>query len=71
MKYGWACLAAVVLAGQAGIAAEIKIGVVAELTGDMPAVGASCKQAALMAVDDVNGGRSEGGWRRLYDRFAN
>ncbi|MBU0715064.1 MAG: ABC transporter substrate-binding protein [Verrucomicrobia bacterium] len=55
MKFSLACLAAVVLAWQAGIAAEIKIGVVAELTGDMPAVGASCKQAALMAVDEVNG----------------
>jgi len=55
MKCSLACLAAVVLAGQVGAAAEIKIGVVVELTGDMPAVGASCKQAALMAVDEVNG----------------
>ena len=63
MKFSLACLAAVVLAGQAGMAAELKIGVIAELTGDMPAVGASCKQAALMAVDEVNstGGLKVGG----------
>ncbi|MDD5679050.1 MAG: ABC transporter substrate-binding protein [Kiritimatiellae bacterium] len=63
MKRSLACLAAVVFAGQVGTAAEIKIGVVAELTGDMPAVGASCKQAALMAVDEVNnaGGLKVGG----------
>ncbi len=33
---------------------EIKIGVIAELTGDLPAVGASCKNAALLAVDEIN-----------------
>jgi len=55
MKFNLACLAAALLAGQTGMAAAIKIGVIAELTGDMPAVGASCKQAALMAVDEVNG----------------
>jgi branched-chain amino acid transport system substrate-binding protein len=32
----------------------IKIGVIAELTGDVPAVGASCKNAAEMAVQEVN-----------------
>lgn len=32
----------------------IKIGVIAELTGDVPAVGASCKNAAEMAVKEVN-----------------
>lgn len=32
----------------------IKIGVIAELTGDIPAVGASCKNAAEMAVAEVN-----------------
>lgn len=32
----------------------IKIGVIAELTGDMPAVGESCKKAAEMAVKEVN-----------------
>ena len=33
---------------------QIKIGVIAELTGDVPAVGASCKNAAEMAVQEVN-----------------
>jgi branched-chain amino acid transport system substrate-binding protein len=32
----------------------VKIGVIAELTGDMPAVGESCKKAAEMAVQEVN-----------------
>jgi branched-chain amino acid transport system substrate-binding protein len=32
----------------------IKIGVIAELTGDIPAVGASCKNAAEMAVAEIN-----------------
>jgi branched-chain amino acid transport system substrate-binding protein len=32
----------------------IRIGVIAELTGDVPAVGASCKNAAEMAVKDIN-----------------
>jgi len=32
----------------------IKIGVIAELTGDVPAVGASCKNAAEMAAQEVN-----------------
>lgn len=33
---------------------RINIGVIAELTGDIPAVGASCKNAAEMAVAEVN-----------------
>jgi len=33
---------------------QIKIGLIAELTGDIPAVGASCKKAADMAVQEVN-----------------
>lgn len=33
---------------------EIRIGVVAELTGDMPAVGASCQNAAEMAAAEIN-----------------
>lgn len=33
---------------------RIKVGVIAELTGDIPAVGASCKNAAEMAVAEVN-----------------
>jgi len=32
----------------------IKLGVIAELTGDMPAVGASCRNAAELAVKEVN-----------------
>lgn len=32
----------------------VKIGVIAELTGDVPAVGASCKNAAELAVKEVN-----------------
>jgi branched-chain amino acid transport system substrate-binding protein len=32
----------------------VKIGVIAELTGDIPAVGASCKNAAEMAVAEIN-----------------
>ncbi|MEN6623498.1 MAG: ABC transporter substrate-binding protein [Smithella sp.] len=33
---------------------QINVGVIAELTGDVPAVGASCKNAAEMAVAEVN-----------------
>jgi branched-chain amino acid transport system substrate-binding protein len=32
----------------------IKIGLIAELTGDVPAVGTSCKNAAQMAVQEIN-----------------
>ena len=32
----------------------LKLGVIAELTGDMPAVGASCKNAAEMAIKEIN-----------------
>jgi branched-chain amino acid transport system substrate-binding protein len=32
----------------------LKLGVIAELTGDMPAVGTSCKNAAEMAVKEIN-----------------
>lgn len=32
----------------------VNIGLIAELTGDMPAVGESCKKAAEMAVQEVN-----------------
>ena len=32
----------------------LNLGVIAELTGDMPAVGASCRNAAEMAVKEVN-----------------
>ena len=33
---------------------KIKIGLIAELTGDVPAVGTSCKNAAEMAVQEIN-----------------
>ena len=33
---------------------KIKIGLIAELTGDIPAVGASCKNAAEMAAAEIN-----------------
>jgi len=41
----------------------IKVGVIAELTGSIPAVGASCKNAALLAVKEINdaGGIDLGG----------
>lgn len=32
----------------------VKVGVIAELTGDVPAVGASCKNAAEMAAKEIN-----------------
>lgn len=44
-------------------AAGIRVGVIAEITGDMPAVGASCSNAAKMAAGEVNaaGGLEVGG----------
>jgi len=49
----------------------IKVGVVAELTGDIPAVGASCKNAAEMAVKEVNdaGGLLVGGTKYTVELF--
>ncbi|MEW5934431.1 MAG: ABC transporter substrate-binding protein [Bacillota bacterium] len=43
--------------------AEIKVGLNVELTGSIPAVGNSCREAALMAVEEVNaaGGLEVGG----------
>jgi branched-chain amino acid transport system substrate-binding protein len=40
--------------GGGGGAEKIKVGLIAELTGDIPAVGASCKNAAEMAVKEIN-----------------
>ncbi len=50
-------------------APAIRIGVIAEMTGDIPAVGASCKNAALMAIKEVNdgGGLEVGGARRKIE----
>jgi branched-chain amino acid transport system substrate-binding protein len=45
---------AAILAGGVQAAGDIPIGLIAELTGDMPAVGASCRNAALMAVEEAN-----------------
>jgi branched-chain amino acid transport system substrate-binding protein len=50
----------------------IRIGVIAELTGDMPAVGESCKKAAEMAVKEVNdaGGFDIGGKKYKVELFV-
>jgi len=54
-----------------GAPATIKVGVVAELTGDIPAVGASCKNAAEMAVKEINdaGGLDVGGAKYQIELF--
>jgi branched-chain amino acid transport system substrate-binding protein len=58
-------------AGGGGGANTIPVGVVAELTGDIPAVGASCKNAAEMAVKEVNdaGGLDIGGKKYQIQLF--
>jgi branched-chain amino acid transport system substrate-binding protein len=50
----------------------VRIGVNAEITGDMPAVGESCKKAAEMAVKEVNdaGGIDVGGQKYKVDLFV-
>jgi branched-chain amino acid transport system substrate-binding protein len=50
-------------AAHAHAAESVRVGVIAEITGDMPAVGASCRNAAKMAADEVNaaGGLDVGG----------
>jgi branched-chain amino acid transport system substrate-binding protein len=50
----------------------IRIGVIAELTGDMPAVGESCKKAAEMAVKEINdaGGLQVGDKKYKIDLFV-
>ncbi len=55
----------------AGGAPTIKVGVVAELTGDIPAVGASCKNASEMAVQEINdaGGLDVGGTKYKIELF--
>jgi branched-chain amino acid transport system substrate-binding protein len=56
-------LAACAPAGGSGAGDVIKVGGIGELTGDIPAVGASFKNAAEMAVADINnaGGLDVGG----------
>ncbi len=47
----------------------LKIGVITELTGDIPAVGASCKNAVLLAAQEINeaGGLDVPGGKRQID----
>src|SRR5512133_640497 len=49
----------------------IPVGVIAELTGDIPAVGTSCKNAAELAVKQVNdaGGLDVGGTKYQIQLF--
>lgn len=66
---GLVAAAALALTGCGGPQVDdntIKIGLIVELTGDMPAVGASSRNAAQMAVDELNaaGGVSVGGKAR-------
>lgn len=55
-----------------GASDTIKVGVVAELTGDIPAVGASCKNAAEMSVQEVNdaGGLEVAGKKYKIELFV-
>ncbi|HUK11765.1 MAG TPA: ABC transporter substrate-binding protein [Thermoanaerobaculaceae bacterium] len=57
--------------GGAHDSAAIRIGVVAEITGDMPAAGASCKSGAELAVEEVNraGGLEVGGKKLPVELF--
>ncbi len=59
-------------AGGAGAPQTIKVGVNAELTGSIPVVGKSCKNAAEMAVKDVNdaGGLQVGGQKYKVELFV-
>ena len=49
----------------------VRIGVIAELTGAIPAVGASCKNGALMAAQEINdaGGIEIGGVKKKIELF--
>ncbi len=64
-------VSSILVAGGKAEAPTIRVGVVAELTGDIPAVGASCKNAAEMAVKEVNdaGGLEVGGKKYKVDLF--
>jgi len=73
MKKTAAFLAAAILLGPLAVHAEsVRIGVIAEITGDMPAVGASCRNAAEMAVKEVNaaGGLAVGGKKLKVELFV-
>jgi branched-chain amino acid transport system substrate-binding protein len=73
MILGVIILASMLLAacGGGGKADTIKVGVVAELTGDIPAVGASCKNAAELAAKEINdaGGLEVGGKKYQIELF--
>lgn len=65
-RFSWlvmAVIAGFMLSGCSKGSDGVKVGVIAELTGDIPAVGASCKNAAEMAVKEINdaGGLEIGG----------
>jgi len=73
MKKTAVFLAAAILFGSAAARAEsVRIGVIAEITGDMPAVGASCRNAAEMAVNEINaaGGLDVGGKKFKVELFV-
>jgi len=59
-------------AASAAHAETVRVGVIAEITGDMPAVGASCRNAAEMAVREVNaaGGLEIGGKKLKVELFV-
>ena len=50
----------------------VRVGLNAEMTGDMPAVGESCKKAAEMAIKEVNdaGGIDVGGQKYKVELFV-
>lgn len=54
----WKCAllisATFLLAACGGAEDEIRIGLIAELSGDIPDVGVSCRQAAELAVEEIN-----------------
>ena len=69
------CICVLVALGAAGCGEKapstIRVGVIAELTGDMPAVGESCKKAAQLAVKEMNdaGGVQVGDKRYKVELF--
>ncbi|MHB8836409.1 MAG: ABC transporter substrate-binding protein [Candidatus Methylomirabilia bacterium] len=74
MKKTAVFLAAAFLLGSvpAARAESVRVGVIAEITGDMPAVGASCRNAAEMAVKEINaaGGLDVGGKKLKVELFV-
>ncbi len=65
-------MAVVVVLAAPAAAEVVKVGVIAELTGDMPAVGSACKNAAEMAVKEVNdaGGLPVGGAKYKIELYV-